>query len=138
MNENPKLLKIENTKKLLVDVHKAGYHKVTIGKPDPDNNPACKSWPSGPYSLWGWHPSFKGYHNGDDKDARECCRQNNWPAIWEISRKYDIGGGCGNGHQHQISSSQQVILAGTFDTTSVRIINKQIKELKENMFIYSI
>jgi len=113
----------------LTEMHNAGYHKVTVGNPDPEKNPACKRWADGPYSLWGWHPSFDGYHNGNREST--VCRNGSWPAVWRIRDKYIKGGG-GNGHQTQITSNQSTLYEGTFDIKTPEDIEGAINEIFAN------
>jgi len=119
--------KLDKTREFLTEMHNAGYHKVTVGNPDPENNPACAKWPNGPYSIWGWHPSFDGYHNGPKEHSR-CCRNGSWPAVWGIRDKY-VESLCGNGHQAQIMSNQKVLFEGTFDIKTPEDIEAAINEI---------
>lgn len=120
----------DSTIKFLTDMHKAGYHMVTIGKPDA-KNPACKYMKKFPRSIWGWHPSFDG-NNGVDTDA---CRGIGRPAVWNLVEKYNIDSGCGNGHQVQIYDYQDVILNGTFNTTDSEDIKQTIQKIKTSKFV---
>jgi hypothetical protein len=118
--------KLEATKSLLYDCHKAGYHMVTIGHPDPKNL-CCRGWETGPFSIWGWHPSFDGRYNSTDPDI---CTIHSIPLIWDIIKKYGINGSCGNGHQYQLipGKTRDTMLLGTFDTRSIRRINNKLKQ----------
>ena len=121
--------KFELTYEVLKACKRAGYHKVTIGKPDPTNNPACRSWTNGPESLWGWHPVFGGsFHSSDKKEDRDICHEGQCPAIWRIAERFKIYGGCGNSHQSQLKCNSP-ILRGTWDLT--RHLNSIRKELDE-------
>lgn len=124
--------KYELTYQILKDCKEAGYHVVTIGKPDPKNNPACKGWPDGPYSLWAWNPSFEGnYNRGNDNT----CRIGGWPAIWRIAEKHVAKGGCGNGHQHQISDTYNLV-CGTYKVTfTLKTLKRQMVRLEQEEYL---
>lgn len=131
----------EKTKAILLELKAAGYHKVTIGKPD-KRNPACRSWMNGPCSFWCWHPSFEGFHSGYGKD-KDVCRIGGWPAIWRIRDKYTTRGGCGNGHQSQYFPNKDPFVGGTYNLTKsecaikahvTRIWNKAERDAFEKRF----
>lgn len=117
------------TKDVLVSLSKAGYHMVTIGKPDV-NNPACRSWMNGPFSIWAWHPSFGDSHHNKTTTT---CRIGGWPAVWEICRKHGIKNSCGNGHQRQIARDENLV-EGTFDVTSVENLTKNLNDKFNDSF----
>ena len=128
--------KHDATLAFLTEMRDAGYELITIGKPvTKEENPACASWQDGPYSIWAYHHSFKGYHNSDDGN-RECCIDR-WPAVWRIIETY-VHGSCGNGHQKQIPEKQEILLDGTYNITDLPAIAEFLATRKEQDFLNSI
>jgi len=126
--------KYNKTYSLLVDLRKAGYEIITIGDSDPQNNPACESWPTGPYSVWAYHHSF-GCTRYNVK--KQVCLIDNWPALWRILEKYKLSGGCANGHQYQISP-QCGLITGTYSVTNKRNLHKLFVDKLKQDFVDNI
>lgn len=84
IRDAPKVVSGLRTLQVLMLCKQAGYHMLTIGKPD-KTNPGCRGWLSGPYSLWAWHESFGDkYLSAPHSDD---CRISGWPAIWYIATR---------------------------------------------------
>ena len=76
----------------------AGYNRIAIGVRD-NRIYVCRRWPFG----------FEGnaFASPDVND------KTGWPAIWGISEKCGVHGGCGNGQQVQIKDD--VLTHGKYD-----------------------
>ena len=110
---------------ILKDCKKAGYHIVTIGRPDPDS-PACKKFPANwGDSIFAWSPDTNDYNNK--------CSINRWPAVWEIAKRY-CGMSCGNSHQAQLPYPKPDLYEGTFNLAECKTANQVEQMVLKKIF----
>jgi hypothetical protein len=84
------------TEKFLGECKRAGITKVSIGMKH-KSVPSTLDWPFGhSSSVFAFQPKKAEMSNGG------------WPPIWGVVARLGIGGGCGNGDQHQADTSNLI------------------------------